>query len=138
MGRRCREAFAHRSYLLLTAGFFVCGFHVAFVTTHLPPYIVDKGLDPRIGAWSLALIGLFNVVGSLASGWIGQNYSKPIFLSLIYLARAVAIALFVLLPATPAIGARLRRGASACCGSPPCRRPPASSPSCSGRNTWAR
>ena len=95
------EAFAHRSYLLLTAGFFVCGFHVAFITTHLPPYIVDKGLDPRIGAWALALIGLFNVVGSLASGVIGQNHSKPIFLSLIYFSRAVAIAIFVLLPATP-------------------------------------
>jgi MFS family permease len=95
------EAFAYRSYQLLTAGFFVCGFHVAFITTHLPPYIVDKGLDPRIGAWALALIGLCNVVGSLASGWIGQTRSKPIVLSLIYLARAVAIALFVLLPATP-------------------------------------
>jgi predicted MFS family arabinose efflux permease len=101
-GQALSEAFAHKSYLLLTAGFFVCGFHVAFVTTHLPPYIVDKGLDPRIGAWSLALIGLFNVVGSLASGFIGQSYSKPIFLSLIYLARAVLIAAFVLLPTTPA------------------------------------
>ena len=101
-GQALAEAFAHKSYLLLTAGFFVCGFHLAFVTTHLPPYIVDKGLDPRIGAWALALIGLFNVVGSLASGWIGQNYSKPIFLSFIYLARAVGIALFVLFPTTPA------------------------------------
>lgn len=95
------QAFSHRSYLLLTAGFFVCGFHLAFVTTHLPPYIVDKGLDPRIGAWALAAIGFFNIFGSLASGWIGQNYSKPIFLSLIYLARAVAIALFVIFPTTP-------------------------------------
>jgi MFS family permease len=101
-GQAMAEAFAHKSYLLLTAGFFVCGFHVAFVATHLPPYIVDKGLDPRIGAWSLALIGLFNVVGSLAAGFIGQSYSKPIFLSLIYLARAVLIAAFVLLPTTPA------------------------------------
>ena len=95
------EAFAHRSYLLLVAGFFVCGFQLAFITTHLPPYLVDKGLDPRIGAWALALIGLFNVVGSLASGWIGQNYSKPILLALIYLGRAAAIAIFLLLPATP-------------------------------------
>jgi predicted MFS family arabinose efflux permease len=100
-GQALSEAFSHRSYLLLTAGFFVCGFHVAFITTHLPPYIVDKGLDPRIGAWSLALIGLFNVVGSLGAGFISQNHSKPIFLSLIYLSRAVAIALFVLLPVTP-------------------------------------
>jgi MFS family permease len=101
IGQALAEAFAHRSYVLLTAGFFVCGFHVAFITTHLPPFIVDKGLDPRIGAWSLALIGLFNVVGSLASGWIGQNHSKPIFLALIYLARAVLIATFVVLPVTP-------------------------------------
>ena len=100
-GQALTEAFGHRSYLLLTAGFFVCGFHVAFITTHLPAFIVDRGLDPRIGAWSLALIGLFNVVGSLAAGYIGQHYSKPIFLSLIYLARAVVIALFVLLPVTP-------------------------------------
>ncbi len=101
MGQALSEAFAHKSYLLLTAGFFVCGFHVAFITTHLPPYIVDKGLDPRIGAWALALIGLFNVVGSLASGLISQNHSKPHFLSFIYAARAVTIALFVLLPTTP-------------------------------------
>jgi len=101
LGEALREAVLHRSYLLLTAGFFVCGFHVAFITTHLPPYIVDRGLDPRIGAWSLAFIGLFNVIGSLASGWIAQHHSKPIFLALIYLSRAVAIALFVLLPTTP-------------------------------------
>ncbi len=96
------EAFAHPSYLLLTAGFFVCGFHVAFITTHLPPYIVDKGLSPEIGAWALALIGLFNIFGSLASGWIGQRHSKPLFLSLIYISRAVVFALFVLFPTTPA------------------------------------
>jgi MFS family permease len=101
-GQAMSEALGHRSYQLLTAGFFVCGFHIAFVTAHLPAFIVDKGLDPRIGAWALALIGLFNIIGSLASGWIGQNYSKPIFLSLIYLARAAAIALFVLFPTTPA------------------------------------
>jgi len=95
------EAFVHPSYLLLTAGFFVCGFHVAFITAHLPAFIVDRGLDPRIGAWALALIGLFNIIGSLASGWIGQNHSKPIFLSLIYISRAVAITIFVLLPTTP-------------------------------------
>ena len=100
-GQALAEAFAHRSYLLLTAGFFVCGFHVAFIAAHLPAFIADKGLDPRIGAWSLALIGLFNVVGSLGAGFIGQHYSKPIFLSLIYFARAVTIALFVLLPVTP-------------------------------------
>ena len=105
-GQALSEAFSYRSYQLLTAGFFVCGFHVAFVTAHLPAFIVDRGLDPRIGAWSLALIGLFNVIGSLAAGWIGQSYSKPIFLSLIYLARAILIAAFVLLPTTPITGRR--------------------------------
>ena len=99
-GQALGEAFQHRSYLLLTAGFFVCGFHVAFITAHLPAFIVDRGLDPSIGAWALALIGLFNVVGALASGFIGQHYSKPIFLSLIYFLRAVAITIFVLVPAT--------------------------------------
>ncbi|HEX2256654.1 MAG TPA: MFS transporter [Afifellaceae bacterium] len=96
------EACGHRSYLLLTAGFFVCGFQLAFITTHMPPYILDVGLDPAIGGWALALIGLFNVIGSLASGWIGQHYPKPAFLSLIYLARAAAIALFMLVPPSPA------------------------------------
>jgi len=102
VGQALTEAFAYRSYVLLTVGFFVCGFHVAFITAHLPAYIVDKGLDPRIGAWALALIGLFNIIGSLASGWISQNNSKPVLLSVIYLSRAVLIALFVLLPTTPA------------------------------------
>jgi predicted MFS family arabinose efflux permease len=97
------QALAYRSYLLLTAGFFVCGFQIAFMTAHLPPYLVDKGLDPRIGAWSLALIGLFNVIGSLSAGWISQHHSKPIFLSLIYVARAVAVTAFLLLPTTPAV-----------------------------------
>lgn len=100
-GQALSEALAHRSYLLLTAGFFVCGFHVAFITTHLPAYVVDRGITPTVGAWALALIGLFNVVGSVASGFLGQNFSKPILLSLIYIGRAIAIALFVMLPATP-------------------------------------
>lgn len=97
-----REAFAHRSYVLLVIGFFVCGFHVAFITAHLPAYIDDVGVAPMYAAWALGLIGLFNVFGSLASGVIGQRYSKPHFLSWIYLARAVAFAAFVLLPASPA------------------------------------
>ncbi|HSM20416.1 MAG TPA: MFS transporter, partial [Hyphomicrobiales bacterium] len=96
------EAFGYRSFVLLVAGFFVCGFHVAFITTHLPPYITDLGLDPVLGAWAIAIIGLFNIVGSLASGAIAGRYSKPAFLSLIYLSRAVAIALFITLPASPA------------------------------------
>lgn len=96
------EAFGTRGFLLLTAGFFVCGFHVAFITVHLPPYIADLGLDPSWGAFALALIGLCNIVGSIASGYIGGRYSKPHFLSLIYIGRAVAIFAFIMTPASPA------------------------------------
>ena len=96
------EAFGHRSFNLLVAGFFVCGFQLAFITTHLPPYLVDMGLDVRLAAWALAFIGLFNVFGSLASGWIGQIYSKPIVLALIYLARSAAIAFLILTPPSAA------------------------------------
>lgn len=96
------EAFGHRSFVLLVAGFFVCGFQLAFVTVHLPPYIVDIGIDAKYGAWAIAVIGLCNIFGALASGVIGARYSKPIFLSLIYLARAASIALFVFLPPSPA------------------------------------
>ncbi len=94
------EAGRHGSYWLLTAGFFVCGFHVAFIATHLPAFIGDKGLPPSAGAWSIALIGLFNVVGSLAAGWLGGTHSKKYLLSWIYLARAITIAVFVLMPVT--------------------------------------
>jgi MFS family permease len=96
------QAFGHRSFNLLVAGFFVCGFQLAFITTHLPPYLADLGMDPRLGAWALALIGLCNVVGSFASGVIGQRYPKPIFLSLIYLARAAAIVFLLLMPPSAA------------------------------------
>ncbi|MET1414062.1 MFS transporter [Roseibium sp. HPY-6] len=96
------EAFKTRGFILLTIGFFVCGFHVAFITVHLPPFIADVGLDPSWGAWAIALIGLCNIAGSLASGYIGGRYSKPIFLSLIYLGRSIAIFAFIMLPITPA------------------------------------
>jgi len=96
------EAFGTRGFILLTIGFFVCGFHVAFITVHLPPYIADLGLDPRWGGWAIAIIGLCNVFGALASGVIGGRYSKPILLSLIYLGRAIAIFAFIMLPVTPA------------------------------------
>jgi MFS family permease len=95
------EAFGTRGFILLTIGFFVCGFHVAFITVHLPPYIADLGLDPAWGATAIALIGLCNIVGSLASGYIGGRYSKPIFLSLIYLGRSITIFAFIMLPVTP-------------------------------------
>ena len=93
-----KTAFSDRSYTLLFFGFFVCGFHVQFIQTHLPAYITDEGLAPIIGAWSLALIGLFNIGGSFFSGWSGQIYSKPKLLSGIYASRAVVIALFVFTP----------------------------------------
>ena len=93
-----KTAFSDRSYTLLFFGFFVCGFHVQFIQTHLPAYIIDEGLAPIIGAWSLALIGLFNIGGSFFSGWSGQIYSKPKLLSGIYASRAVVIALFIFTP----------------------------------------
>ena len=97
-----REAFGHQSYLLLTSGFFVCGFQVAFITAHFPAYLRDIGVDARYAALSLALIGFFNIIGSLASGIIGQKYSKPYFLTLIYIARSIAVTAFLVLPQTPA------------------------------------
>jgi predicted MFS family arabinose efflux permease len=94
------QAFGHRSYLLLVAGFFVCGFHVAFITVHLPPYLMDAGADPRLAAWSIAIIGLCNIVGSYGAGVLGGRHSKRWLLAAIYFLRSVAIALFVLLPVT--------------------------------------
>lgn len=92
------EAFRHPSYNYLTAGFFVCGFHVAFIQTHLPPYITDMGLDAGLAAWALALVGGANIVGAYTSGVMGGRFSKKYLLSSLYTARAVVIALFVLLP----------------------------------------
>jgi len=100
-GYAIKSAFQDRAYVLLFTGFFVCGFHVAFIQTHLPAYIEDAGLASSLGAWSLALIGLFNIAGSFLSGWSGQRYSKKRVLSGIYIARAIVIALFVLAPLTP-------------------------------------
>ena len=91
-------AFSDRSYTLLFFGFFVCGFHVQFIQTHLPAYITDEGLAPIVGAWSLALIGLFNIAGSFLSGWSGQIYSKPKLLAGIYASRAAVIAIFIFTP----------------------------------------
>lgn len=95
-----REAARHRGYVLLTAGFFVCGFHVTFISVHFPAYISDLGLNPAVGAWSLALIGLFNIGGSFMSGFAGQRWSKKAGLSFIYTGRAIAIVALLLLPKT--------------------------------------
>ena len=97
-----REAFRHQSYLLLIAGFFVCGFQVAFITAHFPAYLGDIGIEAAYAVVALALIGFFNIIGSLASGVIGQKYSKPVFLTLLYIGRSIAITAFLLLPQTPA------------------------------------
>lgn len=92
------EAFRHRGYLLLTIGFFVCGFQVVFVGVHLPAFLADHGFAPHVAVTALALIGLFNIVGTYATGWLGGRMPKRYILSFIYFARAVVIALFVLLP----------------------------------------
>jgi len=102
VGQALREALGHQSYLLLTAGFFVCGFQVAFITAHFPAYISDIGIDASYAVIALALIGFFNIIGSLAAGFIGQRYSKPKFLAYIYVGRAILIAAFISLPQTPA------------------------------------
>ena len=92
------EAFSHKGYLLLNAGFFVCGFQITMVATHIPGYMQDRGL----GGWSatiiLALIGLFNIVGTLGMGYLGTKYSKKLLLSILYFSRAVVICIFIFLP----------------------------------------
>lgn len=101
LGKALAEALSHRSYLLLTSGFFVCGFQVAFITAHFPAYLGDIGIDAYYAVVAIAAIGFFNIVGSLAAGVIGQKYSKPVFLSLIYLSRSITVTAFMLLPQTP-------------------------------------
>lgn len=96
------EACGNRSFWLLNAGFFVCGFHIAFVATHLPAYLRDEGLTESVGAWALALIGLFNIAGSWLWGAWGQGRSKKGLLALLYALRAVSIALFIAVPLSPA------------------------------------
>jgi MFS family permease len=95
------EAFGHRSYILLVLGFFTCGFQLAFITVHLPSYLIDRGLSAEIGGWTLAVIGMFNIIGSLGSGWLSNRMPKRYLLSSIYFIRAAAIVAFIMLPATP-------------------------------------
>lgn len=101
IGFAMKMAFSDRAYVLLFAGFFVCGFHVSFIQIHLPSYIADRGLATSVGGWSLALIGLFNIMGSFLSGWSGQVFSKKKVLAGIYFARVVVITIFILMPFTP-------------------------------------
>jgi MFS family permease len=95
-----RTAVRDRNFLLLGTGFFVCGFHVAFLATHLPGVIASCGLPLQYGAWSLAILGLFNIVGSVAMGWAVGRWRMKSLLSLVYATRAVAVLLFLLAPKT--------------------------------------
>ncbi len=94
------EAFGHRSYVLLVLGFFTCGFQLAFVTAHLPAYLVDRGMPAQTGGWVLAVIGLCNIIGSISVGWLSTYFPKRYILSAIYSARALSIVAFVALPMT--------------------------------------
>jgi MFS family permease len=95
-----RDAWADPSFLYLTAGFFVCGFHVAFIAVHMPGVVASCGLPPEVGAWSLSLIGLFNIAGSFAAGWAVGRWRMKSVLSLLYAARAVIVLLFLAMPKT--------------------------------------
>ena len=102
MRHAVREAAHDPSFLLLSAGFFVCGFHVAFIATHLPNVVALCGLPPAVAGWSLSLIGLFNIAGSLASGWAIGRWRMKNVLSLLYAVRALAVLAFVFAPKTTA------------------------------------
>jgi MFS family permease len=97
------EALGHRSYILLVLGFFTCGFQLGFVTLHLPSYLIDRGLSAEVGGWTLGVIGLFNIVGAMTSGWLGGRMPKRYILAVIYFARALAVVFLITLPASPAV-----------------------------------
>jgi len=92
------EALGHRSYVLLVLGFFTCGFQIFFVSVHLPAYLVDRGLPVEVGGWTLATIGLFNIIGAISAGWLAGFLPKRYILSFIYFGRAVAILIYIMLP----------------------------------------
>ena len=94
------EAMSHRGYVLLTIGFFVCGFHVSFIVVHFPAYVTDLGLPPHVGAYSLSIVGLLNIFGAFMSGAIGQRFSKKMSLSVIYLGRALVIVALLMAPSS--------------------------------------
>jgi len=101
VGEALREAVGHRSYVLLLLGYFTCGFQVFFITIHLPAYLVDRGLGVDIGAWTIGLIGLFNIVGSISAGYLGDKMPKRYILAAIYFLRSIAIIAFISIPASP-------------------------------------
>jgi MFS family permease len=96
------EAFSNRSYVLLVLGFFTCGFQLFFITIHLPAYLMDRGLPADVAGWTIATIGLFNIVGSICSGWLSIRVPNRWMLSAIYLACAVTMMVFIAVPPTPA------------------------------------
>ncbi|MEO8204484.1 MAG: MFS transporter [Betaproteobacteria bacterium] len=102
VGQAVSEAMKHPGYLVLAVSFFVCGLQLVFITTHLPTYLAICGMDPSVGANALALIGLFNVIGSYLFGWLGGRYSKRLLLGGIYVLRSVVITAYFMLPPTPA------------------------------------
>ena len=100
MGEAFGEAMTHRGYLLLTTGFFVCGFHVAFLTVHFPAYVTDLGLPAHVGAYAISIVGLVNIAGAFMAGIAGQRFSKKASLAVIYFLRAVVIAALLAAPAS--------------------------------------
>jgi len=101
LGQALHEALGEKGFHLLFWGYFVCGFHIAMLTMHLPSFVSDSGLKPEHGMTALALIGLFNVIGTFTAGWLGGRFSKKYLLSAIYSIRVLLIAMLVLLPLTP-------------------------------------
>jgi MFS family permease len=96
------EASVHRGFIYLTAGFFVCGWQVGFIMVHLPAYILDVNLPASVAAWALGLIGFFNIIGTYGCGWLGDRYSRKYLLSLLYLVRAIVVAIFLVAAKTEA------------------------------------
>jgi len=92
------EALGHRSYVLLMLGYFTCGFQLFFVGVHLPAYLVDRGLSAELGGWTLAIIGLFNIIGAIGAGWLGNMMPRRFILAFIYFARSVVFLVYILLP----------------------------------------
>lgn len=100
--QQLRQAVGHRSYQLLVVGFFTCGFQLQFITAHLPAYLLDLGLSAEIGGWTMAVIGLFNIVGAVTAGWLSGWMPKRYLLAIIYFVRSLAILGFIMIPITPA------------------------------------
>ena len=126
-GAAMREAIGHRGYMLLTLGFFVCGFQVVFVGVHLPAYLADKGMAPHVAVTALALIGLFNIVGTYTTGWLGSRMPRRYILSAIYFGRVRRVRAVLPAAAVAARPSTRSRSRWACSGCRRCRRPTASS-----------